>query len=65
MAEGRPPYSKESPMDQVFTGNCGISEQVGFYGDQAVPDVNKQTGQVPAAPDDRFTNVIGTVKDAV
>lgn len=60
----RPGFSSKSPSDSVFSGDHGIENQVGFYGEKQVPDMDKQTGQTPAAPDDRFTNVIGTVKDA-
>ena len=60
----RPGFSVKTPSDQVYSGNCGIEEQVGFYGEKQVPDLDSQSGQLPAAAGDRFSNVIGTLKDS-
>ena len=63
----RPGFSCKTTMDQVFTGSESIDDQVGFYRQKTQPgveDINARAGQLPAAPDDRFSNVIGTLDNA-
>ena len=61
----RPKTEIASPQDPCYTGSASIDDQAGFYNRQApvVRDVNARVGQTPSAPDDRLTNVIGTLKD--
>lgn len=62
----RPKTSIASPQDRCYDGSASIDDQVGTYNQSRQPglgDINSRAGQMPAAPDDRLTNVIGTLKD--
>lgn len=63
----RPGCEIASPQDKPFSGDHTIDDQVGFYKQGSQPhlgDINSRAGQTPAAPDDRLTNVIGTLDNA-
>lgn len=65
MSDSRPKCNIATPQDKCFDGSASIESQSGFYGQKSQPgvgDVNSRAGQLPAAPDDRLTNVF-TPKD--
>jgi hypothetical protein len=56
----RPGFSTDSPAEKTFSKDFSIEEQVGFYNQKTQPgteDIDARAGQLPAAPDDRFSNV--------
>jgi hypothetical protein len=62
----RPKCDIASPQDPCYSGSASIDDQVGTYNQSKQPhlgDINARVGQLPAAPDDRLTNVIGGLKD--
>jgi hypothetical protein len=66
MATQRPGCPIASSQDRPIDGSASIDSQVGFY-DQAsqpgISEANSRAGQMPSVPDDRFTNVIGGLRD--
>ena len=60
MSDSRPKTTIASPQEKCFDGSASIESQVGFYNQSRQPglsDINSRAGQLPAAPDDRLTNV--------
>ncbi len=59
----RPKTEIASPQEKCYDGSASIDDTVGFYNQAKQPhlgDINSRVGQLPAAPDDRLTNVIGS-----